>query len=214
MDKRGRIDGKIVDIVEFDDLFTRQDVRNNYTAVEVPERGIALPVRSKTDNRPGVYINPVYTRFVYPEDSELSRYKMTNENVIDLNNTKDMSELIKKNNCIKEMEATNLIASEGKITFIPPNNNDTAEMTILKQAINLKRIDLDKYEDRFNGNYNNDKRLFFKNSISFPKFKSSAEALDMKVTVIIEDKDGDIPNPIGKRLVAEITGGNWDDESE
>lgn len=213
MDKRGIIDGKMVIVDTFENIINgRQEIRNNYIAIEDKERNIALPLRSKTDNRPGAYMGKHYTKFVYPDKSEMDNYTM--KDIIDLDQTESMAELIHKNNCIKELETINLRASEGgKITYISPDEHDTPEMSILKQAINLKRIDLDKYENRFNGNYNNDKRLFYKNSMSIQKIKSSGNALDMKITLIIEDKDPNVPNPIGKRLVAEITGG-YEDESE
>lgn len=215
MDKRGIIDGKMVTVDTFDNIIKgRQELRNNYIAIEDKERKIALPLRAKSDNRPGAYMGKLFTKFIYPDEDEFDAYSM--ENVVDLDQTKSMSELISKNNRIKELESINVKVSEGgKVTFIQPDENDTPEMSILKQAINLKRIDLDKYENRFDGNYNNDKRLFFKNSMSIQKIKSSANALDMKVTMIIEDKNPNVPNPIGKRLIAEITGGTeYDYESE
>ena len=84
--------------------------------------------------------------------------------------------------------------------------NDTPEMKAIKQAILDKHIDLDKYEPRFGPNYNNDKRLLKKNSITFGKLRSICNALDIKASITIEDAGPDVPNPIGRVITAELTG--------
>ena len=84
-------------------------------------------------------------------------------------------------------------------------NNDTPEMKAMKQAILDKHIDLDKYEPRFGPNYNNDKRLLKKSSITFGKLRSICDALDMKVTMTIEDSSPDVPNPIGRSITVDLT---------
>ena len=80
-------------------------------------------------------------------------------------------------------------------------------MKALKTAVLEKRIDLDKYEPRFGSNYNNDKRLFNKNTISLSMTKRLCEALDIKATLILEDKSPDVPNPIGRTIKVDLTGG-------
>ena len=87
-------------------------------------------------------------------------------------------------------------------------------MKALKQAITDKHIDLDKYESRFGPNFNNDKRLLRKNSITFGKLRSICDALDIRVTISIEDSAPDVPNPIGRTIIADITGDNMSLESD
>ena len=79
-------------------------------------------------------------------------------------------------------------------------------MKAMKEAINLKHIDIDKYEPRFGPNFNNDKRLLKKDSITFRKLKDVCEALDMKATLKLEDANPNVPNPIGKKIAIDLTG--------
>jgi hypothetical protein len=78
-------------------------------------------------------------------------------------------------------------------------------MIALKQAVNQKHIDINKYAYRFGDNFNNDRRLFEKPTITLSKLKTIAEALDMSCYIIIEDKDKDVPNPIGSQVKVRIT---------
>ena len=91
---------------------------------------------------------------------------------------------------------------------------DTPEMKGLKEAVTAKHIDLDKYEQRFGPNYNNDKRLFNRDSITMSKLKMMLNVLDMKGTLIIEDKADDVPNPIGRKIVVDLTENGYDDSEE
>ena len=79
-------------------------------------------------------------------------------------------------------------------------------MIAFKQAIIDKHIDLDKYEQRFGVNYNNDKRLLKKDSITFGKLRDMCNALDIKATIEFRDANPNVPNPIGRVITAEITG--------
>ena len=88
-------------------------------------------------------------------------------------------------------------------------------MKALKQAINLKNIDIDIYADRFLENFNNDKRLLKGPAITSSKMKSICPKLDMKVTLTISDAHPNVPNPIGQDITVVICGdGNDADEEE
>ena len=85
-------------------------------------------------------------------------------------------------------------------------------MKALKNAVLDKHIDLDKYEPRFGSNYNNDKRLFNKSTISLIMLKRVCEALDRDATLTLSDKSDDVPNPIGRTIQVKLTGGVSEDE--
>ena len=211
MNRRGRIDNKIVTVVDKKDLLN-QEIKYNYTAIEYQD--IVFPIRAKNDNKPGAYMSGDIIKFKFPDREEMNNYTVEN-NIVDMANVSSMSDLIEKNNRLKELECVTLTSTDGEITRLVISKNDRPEMAALKEAINSKNIDLNKYEARFDGNYNNDKRLLFKESISIGKLKSTANALDMKLTLIIEDKNKDVPNPIGKRIIAEINEGEGlEDETE
>ena len=84
-------------------------------------------------------------------------------------------------------------------------------MVGLKKAVIAKEIDIDKYQGRFGSNYSNDKRLFNDGSITMSKLKTMMKALDMKGTLIIEDLNEDVPNPIGSKIVIDLLGGDNDE---
>ena len=63
-------------------------------------------------------------------------------------------------------------------------------------------------------NFNNDKRLIKKNSITFGKLRNICNALDIRATLTLEDKTGDIPNPMGTRIEVCLTDGFGADGDE
>ena len=60
----------------------------------------------------------------------------------------------------------------------------------------------------------NDKRLFNNSTISLAKLEKIGKALDMKLTLVIEDVNEDIPNPMGKKVVVELLAGDDGNETE
>ena len=58
------------------------------------------------------------------------------------------------------------------------------------------------------GYYANDIRLLNKESLSLAKLKTFAKNLDMKVSIVVEDKAPNVPNPIGDKIVIDIVGGD------
>ena len=82
----------------------------------------------------------------------------------------------------------------------------------MKQALNLKNIDIDAYADRFGENFNNEKRLLKGSSITMSKLKSIGDKLDMKITLTITDSNPNVPNPIGQEISVDICG--YGDEEE
>lgn len=205
MNKKAKIDGKIINIVD-NNTYVKfaDDLDNNYTGLEVKNR--VLPLRGKNDSRPGIYYkNKLFSKIILPNKNQEEDYSP--KNIIDFDDVKNIGEIIEKQNKLKSME--NFILTTADNIFTPVvEPNDAPEMIALKKAVLAKHIDLDKYEQRFGSNYNNDRRLFNKPSITLVKLKSIAEALDMKVTLSIEDKDKEVPNPIGSKITVDITGGD------
>lgn len=201
MIKKAKIDDKIVDVVSFESYVqNKTSYPPNYTAVEFED--VILPIRRRSDTRPGVYNHGPMTHIIKPIEEEHEDYSIVN--MIDFDNISSIKEVIEKQSALRSMERTILTTKDN--IFTPSiGDNDSPEMAALKEAVIDKRIDLDKYEQRFGPNYNNDKRLFTKDSITLVKLKSIANALDMSLTLIIKDKSPDVPNPIGREIVANLT---------
>ena len=202
MNNKARVENKICDVVGFEEYCKNPDIYpNEYTVIE--KDNYLYPIRNSTDIRPGVYqTNGPFAIFVDPSDSDASKYDK--ENIINFNDVSSLRDIIEKQNQLRTAERAILTTVDN--LFVPPvDQNDAPEMKALKEAICLKQIDIDKYAQRFGRNFNNDKRLLKKDSITMSKLRCTMEALDMKGTLIIEDKSPDVPNPIGKKIVVELT---------
>ena len=87
-------------------------------------------------------------------------------------------------------------------------------MVCLKEALNAKNIDFDKYAPRFGANFPNDKRQLKSNSATLNIIKRFCENCDMEARLILQDKNPGVPNPIGRRIEVSLTGTNiYDDEN-
>jgi hypothetical protein len=125
-------------------------------------------------------------------------------NIIDFSQASSIKDVIRAQDKLASTEKAILSTVDNE--FIPiVSEHDRPEMKLLKEAIASKHVDLDKYESRFGSNYNNDKRLLKKSSITFGKMVGMCNALDIKVTLVMEDRSGDVANPMGEKLSACIT---------
>lgn len=206
--KKGKINGTIYDVVSIEDYQNNKLLYDNkFTAIE--KDGVLYPI-TKNKNTPGYYNGGgLFGVYIKPEPSKLNEY--SSSNIIDFNSINNMKEMIEKNTALRDMEREILCSSDNKFKPII-HEKDDLEMKALKEAVIAKNIDLDKYESRFGSSYNNDKRLFKKNNISLSKLKSIANNLDISVTLTLEDKSPDVPNPMGRKIVVNIAGGEDDNE--
>lgn len=206
--KKGRINDKIVDVVNLGEYVENKDLYDpEYTAIE--RDGMLFPVRGRRVdfNKPGYYTDGCIGFYIQPKKNP-EDYSCNN--IIDFSACNNMRELIEKSTALKDMHREILTNPDN--IFVPRiDENDDEEMKALKQAIIYKNIDLDKYKMRFGKDFNNDKKKFNEPSITFKKLKSFADKFDMKLTLIIEDKEGDIPNPMGRKIVVNLNDQNSED---
>ena len=175
---------------------------NSYTAIKCGD-GFIDPIRSKTATRPGFYPTGGFDFFKTPMGQECQMY--TQQNVINFHDATTLREVIQTQQKLMNEERS-ILTTIDNVVAPDISEGDTPEMKAIKQAIIDKHIDLDKYESRFGPNYNNDKRLLKKNSITFGKLRSICDALDIKASITIEDAAPDVPNPIGRVISADLTG--------
>ena len=178
----------------------------NHTAIV--EGDYLYPVLSATQNGPGVHVNPGMISYFQTPTDNIEEYKK--ENAIRFDDVKDIATMIDKLEAVKKIE-DDVLTSADNIFSVKIKPGDTPEMVALKTAVNEKKIDLDKYEHRFGSNYHNDKRLFNKPSISLGMLKRVTSALDMQVTMTIEDAP-DAPNPIGRKIEVQLNGKDFEEE--
>lgn len=208
--KKMKISDRVYDVTTIEEYTKSQELYDpTYTAIE--HEGLALPVIGKSDyatGRPGVVPGSFVSFFQQPSEEDRSEYNL--DGAIDFDNTKNMRELIAKQNKVRDLEREILVNSDC-ITVPRFDDNDSVEMIALKEAIIAKQCDLNNYASRFNGNFANDKRILNDNTITLPKLKKYADALDLKIIMTIEDKSPDVANPMNKSITVELTGGA-DDE--
>ena len=178
----------------------------NHTAIVEGE--YLYPVLSATQIGPGVHVNPGMISYFQTPTDNIEEYKK--ENAIRFDDVKDIATMIDKLDAVKKIE-DDVLTSADNIFSVKIKPGDTPEMVALKTAVDEKKIDLDKYEHRFGSNYHNDKRLFNKPSISLGMLKRVTSALDMQVTMTIEDAP-DAPNPIGRKIEVQLNGKDFEEE--
>ena len=202
--KKAKLNNRVVTVIKPEEALRDKVFQNKFTAVQVGE--FMLPVKTSYDSTlPGFYVveNGNIGRIVYPCNEDKEEYLVSS--AIDFSNIQSMKELISKQEEVKKLEEDTLSNSDNLFKPIV-KDNDSPEMKALKQAINLKNIDIDIYADRFLENFNNDKRLLKGSSITSAKMKSICPKLDMKVTLTISDTNPNVPNPIGKDITVVICG--------
>lgn len=204
-----KINEKIYDVIspkEFGETCTKRDMSSS--AVEWD--GIVYPVVTNQKN-PGVYINNNIAYYTDPSEEEMNEY--SSDNIFDFN-PKNMREVIEQSEMLRDLENEILTTSDD--IFVPRiYKTDEPELKAMKEAIISKHIDFDKYESRIGGTFSNDKRIFTssdKKTITLSKIKNISNALDIKATLILEDKSSAVANPMNKQIVIELTGGEDDDE--
>ena len=212
--KKININGKFMDVVTIEEYWKHKDSYNpSMTAIEYQDE--VLPILSATATGVGIHLTkdaPLnFANRPDPNASDYDQYRK--ENVIDFNNITSMKELIETQESIRKME-DEMLSSPNNITQYKIDPKDDPEMIAMKTAVNNKNIDIDKYEQRLGPNFNNYKRLFNKHSISMKMVKILCNALDLRPTLIIEDAYEEAPNPMGKTITMQLTGGNMDEEDE
>lgn len=209
MNKKMRIDDRIYDVTTLDDYNKHKDAyMSQYTAIHDEDTHLVLPVKNRYDEGPGIVIGSGVS-YIEEPTSNIEEYN--DSKIIDFDNSKSIHDMMEKQRVVRSLER-DILTSPDNIFMPKIFDDDSAEMKALKNAVLDKHIDLDKYEPRFGSNYNNDKRLFNKNTISLAMLKRVCEALDIEATLTLSDKDEDVPNPIGRTIEVKLTGGIPSDE--
>lgn len=210
--KKVKLVGKFMSVVSLSEYKSNIDAYNSTrTAIEFDDLGVVLPIIGKFDKSVGVAVSPssLFCKINMPSEEEKEEYSI--DRIEDLSKAKDMKELIQKQKVIKDIECE-MLTSVDNIFQPKIGDNCSPAMRALKTAVIEKGIDINKYEDRFGSNFNNDKRQYNKDTISMQMLERQCNGLDIKATLILEDAADDVPNPIGRKIVVELTeGGDMND---
>lgn len=208
--KKKTINGKMYNVIDMQTCMKNNDIYDkSQTAVEVSIDGnnYVLPFRNKTDTKPGIYEDGSLDFFYVPDggnEKEVKEY--SSDDMLDFSKCTTIAEIMEKQEILRD-EEKEILANPDNI-FVPTiSEKDSPAMRGLKQAVIEKHIDIDKYQDRFGKeNFPNDKRKFKDTDITMFMMNRMNKALDIKATLILEDKNPDVPNPIGKKICIDLTG--------
>lgn len=197
--KKATIDNKMLNVVSYESFCANKDANlNTATAVEVGD--YIYPVRTKSDTRPGIYNEGSINFFVDPDPND-QQYRVSN--VKDIGNAQNTEALLQTMSDLKQMERQ-ILTSPDHIYVPTRSDKDSPAMKGLKDAIVDKQIDINKYQDRFGESFINDKRILKSNDITLFMLNRFTKALDIKATLILEDKSPDVPNPMGTTIVIDL----------
>lgn len=181
-----------------------QNVFNpNFTAINI--HGQVLPVRTCIDdNRPGVYFSNGPVILVNKPDIEDAKY-YSESNIVDYSKPDDIRGIIRNNEIVRDME-NEILTDKDNISRFKIGDYDSPALAALKQAINLKEVDMDKYKPRFN-QFNNDIRVLTKpenTTITMGKLVDFCNNMDIEAELILRDKP-DAPNPMSREVTVNLT---------
>lgn len=214
---KGVVNGSIYDIVDYNEYAKNQEsATSGNLAIKTEYNGkdIVLPYKGNyTGNTtiPGVYNVGPADIFIFPDENHVERYRA--QKTVELSNTDSINEILQKKETLARL-AEPWITSPDNITKFQISEEDNPEMVALKQALNAKNIDIDKYQPRFGPNFPNDKRQLKGNSATLNIIKRFCEHCDMEAILILQDKGPSVPNPMGKRIEVSLTGNNYDNNNE
>ena len=210
MFKKANIAGTMYEVVSYDDYLRNPALYQSIPTAIEGQDGYLYPYRSNVkDTRPGfIDVGPAVI-MTYPIGSDCSVY--SDRNVIDFSNNTSRRDIIEAQSKLASSERAILTTIDN--LFVPPKlDSDTPEMRGIKESIESKQIDFDKYEGRIGANFNNDKRLLKKDRITFDKIRNICKALDIKATLTFENASEDVPNPMKEKISVCIT--DTDDSDE
>lgn len=211
--KKGVIDGKMMDLMTYDEYVLYKDLYQFPTLYEnVNGTDIALPCRdnySEASNIPGIYDAGPIDFVVYPKEKDIDKY--VPERVVEMNNNMSVKEVITAQATIQQINEP-YITTPDKITTFNIDPYDEPEMKGLKEALNDKNIDFDSYGKRFGPNFPNNKRELNNRSITLKSLKRFAKNCDMDILLTFRDKNDEVPNPMGKEITVSIVTGEFEEE--
>lgn len=208
-----KLKDKLCDVTKLEDYIKNPDVFiQGHVAIELEQSNYILPVINNNSEPTdiGIEVGNTISRVRLPVTEE-DKKEYDRSRLVDFNKATNITELINMQETVIDMEK-DILTNPDNISNYQITEEDTPAMRLLKEAVNAKHINLDSYDYRFGSNFNNDKRIFNKHNVSLAMMERMANALDMKLTLTLQDVSDDVANPIGKPMSIDVTGGNYECE--
>lgn len=207
------IKGKSYNVLTFEQYRNSEPLWDSSNIAVIEEKDgdkYILPYRGKyiekSNLQPGVYSDGSIDFEVFPKGSEEKNYK--NIPIITISSNDDIETILKKEDVLSKL-AQPWITNPDNITYIPIKDTDKPALKGLKQALNDKRCDMDKYEDKFGDNYPNDKRQLKNDDVTLKIINRYCENMDMEAILTIRDREPGVPNPLGHSVSVSLLTGEF-----
>ena len=200
--KKALINNRLYDVVAMDEYTDNQDLyKPRFTAIEAHDK--VLPIKNRNDSDVGIYYqnNGVVCEVKKPEPDD---HTYDSSNIIDYSDCKTVKDVINKDNLVRDIE-NEILTTKDNIFSLNIGPDDTPEMKAVKEAINLKQVDIKQYENRFD-QFQNDIRLLKGKSITLGKLISTCDNFDISAELILKDRDG-CANPMNSEIRINLTEG-------
>lgn len=200
--KKALINNRLYDVVDMQEYSKNQDIYNpRFTAIE--GHGKVLPIKSKNDSGVGIYYqnDAAVCTVIKPEPDD---HNYDDSIIIDYSDCKTVKDVIQKDNLVRDIE-NEILTNKDNIFSLNIGPDDTPEMKAIKEAINLKQVDIKQYENRFD-QFQNDIRLLKGNSITLGKLISTCNNFDISAEITLRDREG-CANPMNSEIRINLTEG-------
>lgn len=189
-------EGKMWDVLEINEVDPN---KSYYDKLLLTNNGLYVIYNTNynEDNVAGFYTNGTY-RYTAGEEGIIGLDKL-----IDLSTSNNIKELMEKAEIVDKLKNEVVSDSDSKTKYVI-RDKDYPEMKALKEAINKKNIDIKSYKSRFGASYQNDIRLLMSHKISLDKLKRILDFLDVKVSIVLEDKHEGVSNPLEEKIYQEL----------
>lgn len=208
------IQGQMKEVIDEESYWKNPNSYSNNGCIIMDD--IVLPIFDDPyigNNRPGVYsggyrnntvegYNGGCVRFVVqPSEKVKGLYK--SEKTINISSKDDIKTILEKEETVSRLMEP-WITNPDNITIFNITENDSPEMRALKEALNSKKMDFDKYAPRFGDNFANDKRQLKNNTVTLNIIKRFCDKCDMECELTLKDASNDVPNPIGREITVSL----------
>ena len=207
-EKYAVINGKSVNVYTQEQFFSNKedidDIEDNAGVEIITENNekYVLPVRisHNMSDRPGIYTTPHSPISFIREPKTGKEKKQYSPEVVDFRNAKSIQDVIDMNESLDVQMNTFLETDIEDGNTYKPNISSkcSPEMRGLKCSLIEKKIDINKYSERFGPNWINAKRKLQGDDISLFLLKRFSENFDLGMDLMFYDANPDVPNPMGK----------------
>lgn len=208
--KKVFLEGKLQDVVDSNEFIRRTKFKDSEilkdTCIDID--GGLYPVASYDPKKETPYAKVVGYGFRLMNTDQVSDEYKSDDKVVDLSNISSSSELLERQNKLREEEMFMLKAKQNKVFAAAIREGDSPSLILVKECLNKKGIDIDNYRGRFDSNcdFSNTVRLLVNennHTLSFQKMQLIGEKFDIDFKITAYDKK-DAINPMQETFEREL----------